>query len=126
MPQSFARVLVHAVFSTKNREPLITARHRDRLFDYLGGSLNTLGCQALCVGGVADHVHLLFGRTRTLPICKVMEEVKKESSKWAKEAGEPAFYWQTGYGTFSVSPSNVPQVSADIANQEEHHRTMTF
>jgi REP element-mobilizing transposase RayT len=73
-----------------------------------------------------DHVHLLFTLARTLPQCKAVEEVKKESSKWAKEHVHPAFYWQGGYGAFSVSPSNVPAVTAYIENQEEHHKTRTF
>jgi len=126
MPQSLARVLVHLVFSTKNREPFIGADSRDRTFAYLAGTLNAIHCPAVIVGGMPDHVHLLFVLARTLPLSKVVEEVKKESSKWAKEHVHPEFYWQNGYGAFSVSPSNVPQVTAYIANQEEHHRTRTF
>jgi putative transposase len=126
MPQSLSRVLIHLVFSTKNREPLIGPELRDRMFPYLGGTLNGIGCPVITVGGVADHVHLLFVLARTMAVCEAVEEVKKESSKWAKEHGRPGFYWQNGYGAFSVSPSNVPQVSAYIANQEEHHRAKTF
>ena len=126
MPQSLARVLIHLVFSTKNREPFIAADLRERTFDYLGGSLNALGCPVVAVGGVADHVHLLYVMSRTLPLCKVVEELKKEFSKWAKEAVHPDFFWQNGYGAFSVSPSNVPQVMAYIGNQESHHEKQTF
>jgi putative transposase len=126
MPQSLSRILVHLVFSTKNREPFITSAHRDRTFAYLGGALNGLGCPVIAAGGMSDHVHLLLMLARTLALSKVVEEVKKESSKWAKECIHPAFYWQNGYGAFSVSPSNVPQVEAYIRNQEQHHRAMTF
>jgi len=126
MPQSLARILVHLVFSTKNREPFITDDHRQDAFNYLGGTLNGLGCPTICTGGVADHVHFLFGLSRTLSISDVVEELKKESSKWAKEAIHSAFYWQNGYGTFSVSPSNIDQVKKYIENQEQHHRTVSF
>jgi putative transposase len=126
MPQSLSRLLVQVVFSTKNRQPLIVPEIRERMFDYLGGTLNAIHCPVLKVGGVADHVHLLFVLAKTMPVCDVVEELKKGSSKWAKEHGQPVFYWQNGYGAFSVSPLNVPQVTAYIANQEEHHRGETF
>jgi REP element-mobilizing transposase RayT len=124
--QSLARNAIHLVFSTKNREPLIRPEVRDKLFAYLAGILNGLGCPAIKVGGVADHVHLLFVLSKTLPLCDAVREVKQESSKWAKEAIHSQFYWQTGYGAFSVSRSNEEQVAAYIADQEEHHRTRTF
>jgi len=126
MPQSLARVLVHLVFSTKSREPFLAAEKRQRAFAYLAGTLNNIGCPVIVVGGVADHVHLLFVLGRTVSLSKVVEEVKKESSKWGKEEIYPGFYWQNGYGAFSVSPSNVKQVKAYIENQEDHHRRMTF
>ena len=126
MPQSLSRVLIHLVFSTKNREPFIAPESRERVFTYLGGTLNALDCPAIRVGGMADHVHLLFVLSRTLSISNAVEQVKKESSKWAKEHVHPAFYWQNGYGSFSVSPSNVAAVRAYIENQEEHHRGRTF
>jgi putative transposase len=126
MPQSLARVLVHLVFSTKNREPFITQDHPERMFEYLGGTLNAIDCPVVIVGGMPDHVHLLFVQARTLSLSKVIEELKKESSKWAKETVHPDFYWQNGYGAFSVSPSAVPQVTRYIANQEKNHRVRTF
>ena len=126
MPQSLSRLLVHLVFSTKNREPLIATTHQHRMFAYLGGALNGIDCPTIVVGGMPDHVHLLFVLARTLSISKVVEEVKKESSKWAKGHIHAGFYWQSGYGAFSVSPSNVPQVRTYIENQETHHRIVTF
>ena len=126
MPQSLSRVLIHLVFSTKNREPFIVPEARDRVFTYLGGTLNALDCPVIRVGGMADHVHLLFVLSRTLSISNVVEQVKKESSKWAKEHVHPGFYWQNGYASFSVSPSNAAAVREYIENQEEHHRARTF
>jgi REP element-mobilizing transposase RayT len=126
MPQSLARVLVHLVFSTKNREPFITAEHRERTFGYLGGALNGMDCPVVVVGGMPDHVHALFVLARTLAVSKVVEELKKESSKWAKAHVHPQFYWQSGYGAFSVSPSNEPQVRTYIETQEEHHKRTTY
>ena len=126
MPQSLARVIVHAVFSTKNREPLTANEFRDQLYDYLGGTLGALRCPVIQVGGVMDHVHLLYVLSRTLSISKVMEEVKKESSKWAKGLVHPNFFWQTGYAAFSVSPSNITRVAAYIANQEKHQLKLGF
>ena len=126
MPQSLAHIAVHLVFSTKNREPLVAPEARPELFKYLGGTLNAIDCPVIEVGGVADHVHLLFVLSKNLGLSKVVEEVKKESSKWAKEKVHPRFYWQGGYGAFSVSASNEPQVVAYIKDQEEHHHEMTF
>ena len=126
MPQSLSRVLIHLVFSTKNREPLIVPGVRGRAFAYLGGALNGIGCPPVIVGGVTDHVHLLFVLGRTLALSKAVEEVKKESSKWAKTHIDSRFYWQSGYGAFSVSPSVAPDVERYVGNQEEHHREMTF
>src|SRR5262249_915098 len=114
MPQSLARIVVHLVFSTKDREPFITNDHREETFKYLAGTLNGLGCSTIWAGGVADHVHLLFVLWRSMWISKVVEEMKKESSQWAKQAIHPAFYWQNGYGAFSVSASNVDQVKKYI------------
>jgi putative transposase len=118
MPQSLSRIIVHLVFSTKNREPFIIEDHRDRIFKYLGGTLNGLECPTICAGGVADHVHLLFVLSRSLSVSKVVEEVKKESSKRAKEIIDPAFYWQNGYGAFSVNPSNVEHVKTSPPHRQ--------
>jgi REP element-mobilizing transposase RayT len=126
MAQSLSRVLIHLVFSTKNREPLITRDHRDRLFDYLGGTLNGLKCPPVIVGGMPDHVHLLFVQARTLSLSEIVEEVKKESSRWAKDVIHPDYYWQNGYAAFSVSPSKVNQVRDYIVNQERHHLGLGF
>jgi putative transposase len=126
MPQSLARVLVHLVFSTKDREPIIGHDTRPQLHEYLGGILDTLGCSPLKVGGTADHVHALFSLSRTRTIAEVVEEAKKASSKWMKHAGTRDFWWQAGYGAFSVAQSQIAAVSRYIDHQEEHHRVQSF
>jgi len=126
--QSLARNLLHLIFSTKNRAPLLTAAVRPELNSYLAGILRHWDSPAIVVGSVEDHVHLLFCLSRNHALSKVVEEVKKSSSKWVKVKG-PAFaefHWQNGYGAFSVSQSNVPAVRAYVERQEEHHRKVTF
>ncbi|VTT97175.1 transposase : Transposase OS=Pedosphaera parvula (strain Ellin514) GN=Cflav_PD3019 PE=4 SV=1: Y1_Tnp [Gemmataceae bacterium] len=126
MSQSLARNVVHLVFSTKNRRPLIRPEVRDRLFAYLAGTLNEMNCPAIKVGGVEDHVHLLFVLSKTLAMWDVVKDVKKGSSIWAKEHVNPDFYWQTGYAAFSVSRSNEERVTEYIVGQQEHHKKRTF
>jgi REP element-mobilizing transposase RayT len=129
MPQSLSRMVVHLVFSTKNREPILrNGELRIRLHAYMAGILQELHCDPILINGVEDHVHVLCNLSRTLALAKVVEELKKSSSKWMKEqgAGFSGFHWQAGYGAFSVSQSNVESVRNYIAGQEEHHRTVTF
>ncbi|AMV24662.1 Transposase IS200 like protein [Gemmata sp. SH-PL17] len=127
MSQSVARNLIHLVFSTKYREPLITGDLYPAMFAYLIGAAKGIDCPAIIAGGIADHVHILFALHKTVALCKAVEELKKQSSKWAKENGGASnFYWQNGYGAFSVSPQNVPRVSAYIANQPQHHAEQPF
>ncbi|HET6569063.1 MAG TPA: IS200/IS605 family transposase [Rhodothermales bacterium] len=128
MPQSLARVLVHLVFSTKHRVPVLTPDVRGELHSYMAGTLNGIGCPCLQVGGIEDHVHLFFGLSRTLTIAQVVETVKISSSRWIKGKG-PAFadfHWQGGYGAFSVSQSGADRVVSYIRNQVRHHRTEGF
>ena len=129
MPQSLAKILVHAVFSTKERRPFLRdTLLRDELHRYLGGILANLDCQPVIVGGVEDHVHMLFALTRTSAVAEVVKEVKRSSSLWIKtKSPEFAdFAWQNGYGIFSIGFSQIETVRAYIQNQEEHHRNVTF
>ena len=128
MPQSLAKIYLHLIFSTKDRAPTINDRMRDPLHRYMATVLKNLGCHADLINSVADHVHLLFELGRTVGVSKVVEDVKKSSSKWIKtQAGGPRdFAWQNGYGVFSVSHSNVEAVREYIADQREHHRKRTF
>lgn len=127
MPQSLSSVVVHLVFSTKNREPFIFKDIRPQLHRYMVGILNHLKCPSIQTGGVDDHVHILFALHRTTTIAEIVEEVKKSSSKWMKaEGGVKEFSWQSGYGAFSIGESQVETVVRYIQNQEEHHRKITF
>jgi putative transposase len=128
MPQSLSCILVHLIFSTKNRDPVLNPEIRAELHPYLAGVLHEDGCPAVQVGGVEDHVHLLLGLSRTRTVAQVVENVKTSSSKWIKTKGTAFadFYWQAGYGAFSVSQSNAGAVVQYIQNQEEHHRKVTF
>mgnify|MGYP003349014665 CR=1 FL=1 len=127
MPQSLSKVLVHLIFSTKHREPLIGSDIRPRLHAYIVGILDNLHSPSLQTGGVADHVHILFALGRTVSQAGVVEEVKKSSSKWMKAEGNvPGFTWQAGYGAFSIGGSQADTVIHYIQNQDEHHRTVTF
>ena len=129
MSQSLANVLVHIVFSTKNRYPfLIQPNIRKEMHAYLGGACKNLGCPVLAVGGVADHVHLLCALSRTSSIADIVREIKQGSSKWIKTKGvvHSKFAWQGGYGAFSVSQSQVQRVRTYIERQEDHHRKKAF
>ena len=128
MPQSLSRILIHLVFSTKNRERVLTSAIQTELHPYLAGTLDNTECPSLQVGGVEDHVDLLFGLSRTLTIAKVVETLKTSSSKWIKTKGHEFanFHWQSGYGAFSVSQSDADGVVAYIQNQAKHHQKMTF
>jgi len=128
MPQSLAKVALHIIFSTKERQPSLTKNLRDELFPYTATVINNLGCPAIEVGGEKDHLHILCLLSRTITIASLVEEIKKPTSKWmkTKAATLRAFHWQGGYAAFSVSESAIEDVRRYIQTQEEHHRTMTF
>jgi len=128
MGHTYANILIHAVFSTRNRQPWLTPEIREEIFRYLGGTVRELGGQSRLVNGPLDHVHMLFLQPRTLSIATVAEKVKANSSRWVKERWPERRYfrWQTGYAAFSVSKSHEEQVKHYIAKQEEHHRKVTF
>ena len=128
MPQSLAKLYVHVVFSTKDREPWLDGAIRERMHAYLAAILRDAGSPWVVVGGVADHVHLLFDLGRTDAIADIVEKVKRESSKFAKTLGDryAAFTWQRGYGSFSVSPTLLDEAETYVRNQEEHHTRLTF
>lgn len=129
MPQSLAEIYVHIVFSTKNRQPFLQNRaFRDRTHGYLKGICDGQDSPSIRIGGVEDHVHILCRLGKTLDVSKLIRELKRESSKWIKAENQQLkdFYWQNGYGAFSVSPSHVPALKQYIAEQEEHHRKESF
>jgi putative transposase len=128
MSQSLVKDLIHLIYSTKNRVPCLGMEIRPRLFAYQAGILKEWNSPALQIGGVADHVHILFCLSKNHALARVIEEVKKGSSKWLKTEGSEfgGFHWQAGYGAFSVSESNVQEVKRYIEDQEVHHRTRSF
>lgn len=129
MPQSLAKILVHVVFSTKDRRPFLRDKSlREELHRYLGGILAHHDCQTLIIGGVEDHVHLLTTLSRTGTAAEMVKEVKRGSSLWLKTKTPDLqdFAWQNGYGIFSIGFSQVDAVRNYIADQEEHHRRVSF
>jgi len=129
MPQSLAKIIVHTVFSTKDRRPFLRDKVlREERHRYLGGILLNHDCQPLIVGGVEDHVHILSTLSRTGAASELVKEVKRGSSLWLKTRSPDLrdFAWQNGYGMFSIGFSQVEAVRRYIAKQEEHHRKVTF
>ena len=128
MPQSLAKIYVHLIFSTKNRVNLIDDQIEIELFPYMAKILKDNDSPNLAINAARDHVHLLFLLSRKFAVCDVIEEIKKSSSKWIKTKGEKykQFYWQNGYGAFSVSQSNVNAVKNYIARQKIYHKKVTF
>lgn len=128
MGQSLVKNYVHIVFSTKYRQPLIRPPYEEELHSYMGGICKNLECSPIIVGGYTDHVHILCRLSQKIPLMKLLEEVKSHSSKWIKtrHSSLKDFYWQNGYGAFSVNPAEVDKVVNYIANQHAHHERKTF
>lgn len=128
MPQSLSQIVIHVVFSTKERYPFLDSVTRPKLHAYLATVARNAGCEAYRVGGVADHVHLAIRLSRTITIASLVETLKTSSSKWLKTQSPDlaAFSWQRGYGCFSVSPADLDALRSYIDNQERHHQTRTF
>lgn len=129
MSQSLVQVYVHIVFSTKDRRPFLKDQAlRERSHAYLAKICHNQGAPSLKVGGVEDHVHILCRLAKVLSISNLLQELKRESSKWLKlqDPTLKEFYWQRGYGAFSVSPWDVDDLLGYIDIQEEHHKHETF
>lgn len=128
MPQSLSQIVIHNVFSTKERVPNLEAEMRPELYAYLTTLIRNGGHTPIMIGGHDDHVHMLLGLSRTETVAKMMENTKVASSKWLKTTGANRrdFSWQRGYGAFGVSYSSVDSAIAYIANQEEHHKNESF
>jgi putative transposase len=127
MPHTYTNLLTHIIFSTKDRTPFIETDLRGELHAYMGGIVREMKGTAVIINGTSDHVHSLVCLPPSLPLSDAMRVLKTNSSRWLhEEKGLARFGWQTGFGAFSVSPSNVQAVSAYIAHQEEHHRKVTF
>lgn len=128
MPQSFGCLNYHIIFSTKQRQPLLTADISNDLFQYIGGILRTNNGVLLSAGGMPDHVHLLGSLSREMSVAEAVRLIKTNSSSWMHEtfSDQQGFAWQAGYGAFTVSYSNIGDVRDYLASQAEHHRVKTF
>ena len=128
MSQSLAKIYVHAIFSTKNRMACLSPGLCQELYPYTATVLQNLDCPPIQIGGVVDHIHILCALSKNLSIKEFIAEIKKPTSKWVKtkDAIFRNFFWQGGYGAFSVSQSQVERVRAYIIGQTEHHRKQTF
>lgn len=128
MPQSLMKNYIHLTFSTKNRNHSITDQIKAELYAYLGGICKKLECNPLIVGGYTNHIHILCLLSRKIALMTLIEELKSHSSKWVKKRwkNNQEFYWQKGYGCFSVNQRETEKVKRYILNQNEHHMTMTF
>jgi putative transposase len=128
MGQSLVKNYMHIVFSTKHRQPLILSSLETSLHSYIGGICNKLECYPVKVGGFTDHIHVLCLLSKKITLVNFVGELKSHSSRWMKTIDDRLvnFYWQDGYGAFSVNPSEVNVVKTYIENQHEHHNQMTF
>ena len=126
MPSTHTSLNVHAVFSTKDRRPLIKPAWTEDLFSYLGGIARDEKAVPIAVGGIEDHVHILLGLKSWHRIDYLIREIKAGSSKWVKTEKKAIFTWQRGYSAFSVSPDRIERVKRYIQNQEEHHKKVSF
>ena len=127
MSQSFTKFYVHIVFHTKNNVKFIQGEIEDELHSYIGGILKNLKSIPLRIGGTEDHLHVLCTLPKTMAPCNLVEEIKKSSSKWIKSKGLSynEFYWQDGYGGFTLGHSQVKRVIDYISNQKQHHEKVS-
>ena len=128
MAQSLANILIHIIFSTKKRQSMILPEIMPELYTYMTGIARVKKSEVHEIGGVEDHVHLLVSLPRTLPLSKLVEDVKKGSSKWIKTKGKPYtnFAWQNGYGAFSIGQSTYEDLRKYIQTQKDHHKNISF
>src|SRR5438270_13870442 len=128
MSDSYTNLLYHIIFSTKDRRPLITEDRQPRLYDYIGGTIRSLGGISLELNGTEDHVHLLTKLRPDKALSDVLRDLKANASGWMHDVFPEMkdFTWQNGYGAFTVSASQVEKVQSYIARQDEHHQKRTF
>ena len=128
MANTYINILIHAVFTTKNRESWLSASLRERLYPYMCGIARENGLKVLCIGGTDNHIHVLLSLDSTTSIAKAIQFIKGGSSKWIHETFPELrlFSWQEGYGAFSIGISNVDETKKYIENQEKHHSKESF
>lgn len=126
MPKTYTNLLFHIVFSTKNRFPFITKEHRERVYEYIGGTIRGLGGICIEIGGVSDHVHIIVKLKPNYDVSKFIQDLKPTVTKWAREHLHTKFEWQDGFGAFTIGESQIGSVRRYIQNQEEHHKKVIF
>lgn len=128
MSQSLSQLYIHIVFHIKTSSPTILPETNDELYAYIGGIIKSLDCQPLKIGGYTDHLHILCTLSKNISLAKLVEDIKRNSSRWIKSKSHyySKFAWQNGYGGFSVSPSHCEQVKHYIENQANHHGKVRF
>lgn len=128
MSHSFYKIWLHVVFSTKNREPLIIKEKEQTIYNFISDQLSELGCPVRIINGMPDHIHLLFLQNPQKSIAEIIKQIKGSSSHWINQQQiiKHQFAWQTGYGVFSVSESQLEKAYLYIKNQKEHHQKKTF
>ena len=128
MANTFTQIHIHAVFAVQNRASLINKSWQDRLYKYIIATIQKHGHKVLSIGGMTDHIHILFGFRPTQALSALIQEVKRDSSEWINKEKlvSGRYSWQEGYGAFSYSKSHVSQVANYIENQERHHKRKSF
>ena len=128
MANTYLNILVHTVFSTKNRESWLSSSLRERLYPYMCGIARGNDLKVLCIGGTDNHVHILLSLNSSTSIAKAIQSIKGGSSRWIHETfpDQKLFSWQEGYGAFSIGISNIAETMKYIENQEEHHSKVSF
>lgn len=128
MPQSLASIPIHFIWSTRDRQPFINPEIETELYKYMASIFRANESPAITINGTENHVHSLAILSRKITVAKLVEEVKKSSSKWIKTKGSDYqdFYWQSGYAALGIGQSNIEALKRYIANQKEHHRKKTF
>ena len=128
MSQSLCKIYLHVIFHIKTTSPKLKEEDWERIHSYIGQLVNDTGCKVIRVGGVEDHIHFLCLLSRDETVSHLIEEVKRNSSRWIKSISPcyQSFYWQGGYAAFSVSKSVVDKTIEYISNQKEHHKKTSF
>jgi putative transposase len=128
MPNTYTQIHIQAVFTVQNRTCLITKQWKEDLYRYITGIIQSRGHKLIAIGGMPDHIHILFGMRLNEALSDLMQAVKGDSSKWINENRLTVgrFSWQEGYGAFSYGRSQLPSVVKYVLNQEAHHRSKTF
>jgi len=128
MAGTFTKIYYHIVFSTKGREQLISPQIEDELYKYITGIISSEEGFVYAIGGTSDHLHILCSFSCKKSISEMLQRIKGHSSKWmnSKQGNGKLFKWQSGYGLFTVSHSQIDQVKKYVANQHIHHKTMSF